>query len=262
MTHDDNWGWRARIGMFIVGSEAVPEAEWWTMVPPGVSVHAARVTAGAPWATWSNDHGTVDLCDDLAHGTEQFAAMRLSAVVIGHSSSSIVGGKGWDEAVVTHLAEILHEDTYVTTNGLDCVDALRISGVSKPFIVFPPWFDGETANAGVQYFNDQGFKPPGHLRWDPGLKWRDLPSGDLYANGLGLAQDVEALYRQVRAACPHDADGVLIAGTGVRCVGIIDTLEQDLGRPVLTANQASLWQCLRQSGVRAHVTGYGSLLTL
>ena len=41
----DNWGWRARIGLFIVGNEAVPEAEWWAMAPPGVSVHAARVTA-------------------------------------------------------------------------------------------------------------------------------------------------------------------------------------------------------------------------
>ena len=41
----DNWGWRARIGMFIVASEAVPEAEWWAMTPAGVSVHAARVEA-------------------------------------------------------------------------------------------------------------------------------------------------------------------------------------------------------------------------
>ena len=51
----DNWGWRARIGMFIVGNEAVPEAEWWAMAPPGVSVHAARITASAPWARWSAD---------------------------------------------------------------------------------------------------------------------------------------------------------------------------------------------------------------
>ena len=45
MTAKDNWGWRARIGLFIVGNEAVPEAEWWAMAPPGVSVNASRVTA-------------------------------------------------------------------------------------------------------------------------------------------------------------------------------------------------------------------------
>ena len=55
MTSNDNWGWRARIGLFIVGNEAVPEAEWWAMAPPGVSVHAARVTARAPWARWRDD---------------------------------------------------------------------------------------------------------------------------------------------------------------------------------------------------------------
>src|SRR3546814_20297528 len=51
----DNWGWQARIGMFIVSREAVPEAEWWAMSPPAVSVHAARVAARAPWARRRDD---------------------------------------------------------------------------------------------------------------------------------------------------------------------------------------------------------------
>ena len=33
MASADNWGWKARIGMFIVINEPVPEAEWWAMVP-------------------------------------------------------------------------------------------------------------------------------------------------------------------------------------------------------------------------------------
>ena len=60
---NDNWGWRARVGMFIVGNEAVPEAEWWAMAPPGVSVHAARVTAKSPWAMWRANKTEVDLAD-------------------------------------------------------------------------------------------------------------------------------------------------------------------------------------------------------
>ena len=71
MTHHDNWGWRARIGLFIVGNEAVPEAEWWAMAPPGVSVHAARVTARAPWAAWLADRSGVVLEEDLARGARQ-----------------------------------------------------------------------------------------------------------------------------------------------------------------------------------------------
>ena len=262
MLQVDNWGWQARIGMFIVGSEAVPEAEWWAMLPPGVSVHAARVTARAPWARWRADRSGVDLKDDLVRGARQFAAMRLSAVVVGHSSSSILGGPGWDEAIVGALSEALAPGVFVTTNGLDCLAALLASAVRRPFLVLPPWFDDATVAAGVRYYEGHGFQPAGHLRYDPGRNWRDVPPGDMYPQGMGFEQEVEPLYAQIRAACPATADGVLIAGTGFRCVAILDALERDLKRPVLSANQASLWHCLRTAGVHAQVAGYGSLFRL
>ena len=264
---DDRWGWRARIGMFIVGGEAVPEAEWWAMAPPGVSVHAARVTSATPWARWQADKAGVDLADDLLRGARQFAAMRLEAVVLGHTSSSVVGGKGWDEAVAASLSAVmgtggLGKAAKVTTNGLDTLAALRASGVTQPFLVLPPWFPDDTLQAAVRYYTDHGLAPVGHLRMDPGRTWRDLPPQTLYGHGLGFEQEVEPLYAQIRAACPAAADGVLIAGTGFRCVAILDALEGDLGRPVISANQASLWHCLRLSGVRTPVAGYGRLLGL
>ncbi|MEQ9334326.1 hypothetical protein [Thalassobaculum sp.] len=262
MTQNDNWGWKARLGMFIVSSEAVPEAEWWAMAPPHVSVHAARVTAKAPWARWRDDRSGVELADDLARGAAQFAAMRLSAVVLGHSSSSVLGGSGWDEAVVAALSAAVAPGTAVTTNGLDCQAGLRAAGVRRPFVVVPAWFDEAFAVAAAGYFADRGFDPAGHLRYDPGRKWRDMAPGELYPAGMGFEQEVEPLYAQIRAACPAGADGVLIAGTGFRCVAILDALEQDLKRPVLSANQASLWRGLRLSGVHTPVAGYGSLLRL
>lgn len=262
MKANDNWGWRARIGQFIVGNEAVPEAEWWAMAPTGVSVHAARVTARAPWARWDAARKDVELEDDLIRGAKQFAAMRLAVVAVGHSSSSILGGKGWDEATVSRLATLIGGATVVTTNGGDTQAALRAMGVKRPFLVLPPWFGDELAAAGVRYYADHGLIPAGHLRYDPGRKWRDLPPSDLYAHGMGFEQEIEPLYAQIRKACPAAADGVLIAGTGFRCVGIIDPLEQDLGRPVITANQASLWHCLRLAGLQVPVAGYGGLLRL
>lgn len=267
MVQNDNWGTQARIGMFIVGNECVPEAEWWAMVPPNVSVHAARVMARAPWARWRADRSGVDLEDDLIRGARQFAAMRLSAVVVGHSSSSFLGGKGWDEAVVAELSKILTAgslapDVIVTTNGLDCLAALRASGIERPFLVLPPWFGDDTVAAGLRYLADLGISLAGHLRYDPGPEWRDVAPGDLYRLGMGFAQEIEPLRAQIVSACPNSADGILIAGTGFRCVGIIEALEQDLQRPVITANQASLWQCLRLAGVRTKVDGYGRLLRL
>ncbi len=263
---NDNWGWRTRIGMFIVGSEAVPEAEWWAMMPSGVSVHAARVTAKAPWAPWRADRSGVKLADDLQRGCRQLAAMRLSAVVIGHTSSSVVGGKGWDDAIVAALTAELRDSVgdgpIVTTNGRDTLAALKASGVERPFLVLPPWFPDDTVQAALRYYTDHGLPPVAHLRMDPGRKWRDLPPGDLYGHGLGFAQEIEPLYRQIRTACPDDADGVLIAGTGFRCVALLEALEQDLARPVISANQASLWHCLRLAGLRDPVAGYGRLFSL
>ena len=39
----DGSGWRARIGVLTPDDDTVPESEFWTMAPDGVSVHAARV---------------------------------------------------------------------------------------------------------------------------------------------------------------------------------------------------------------------------
>jgi maleate isomerase len=262
MTQQDNWGWRARIGMFIVGNEAVPEAEWWAMAPKGVSIHAARVTARAPWAAWKADRSGVDPAEDLLRGAKQFAAMRLSAVTLGHTSSSVVGGKGWDEAIVENVSAIVGGDTIVSTNGLDTIAALKASNVRRPFVVLPAWFGDDFVQTALGYYKDHGFEPAGGLRYDPGPKWRGLPPGELTGQGMHLQQEIEPLYRQIRAACPKEADGVLIGGTGFRCVGILETLEQDLGRPAISANQASLWHCLRLAGVRQPVAGYGALLRL
>lgn len=263
MLNRDNWGSRARFGMFIVSSEAVPEAEWWAMLPPDTSVHAARINSTAPWAAWcDNNHSKVTLAADLARGAAQFACMRLNTVVVGHSSSSFVGGPGWDETVVEALHNILPATVHITTNGLDCVAALTASGIERPFIVFPPWFNETLIDTGVNYFTSRGFAPVGSLSADPGPKWQGVPPGELYPQGMGFEQDVELLGKEILTACPVDADGVLIAGTGFRCVGICEALEKALDRPVITANQASLWRCLRMAGVNDKVSGYGRLLKL
>ena len=140
--------------------------------------------------------------------------------------------------------------------------ALRTSNVRRPYLLMPPWFNDATVAAGVRYYKDQGFEPAGHLRYVPGPEWRDLPPGDLYGRGMGFAQEVESLHTQICKGCPTAADGVLIAGTGFRCVAILKALEQDLKRPVLSANQVSLWHCLQLAGVRSEVSGYGNIFKL
>ena len=256
----DNHGSRARFGIFIVGVEPVPEAEWWAMAPEGVSIHAARITSATPWAAWNADRSDVTLSPDLARGADQFRGMALDAVTLAHSSSSVLGGAGWDAVVTTRLRAQLHPDTQFTTNGADCALALQALGATRPFVVFPPWFEMSFGETTVDYMRASGLEPAGTLRNTPEAKWADIPPRQLYANLMHLEQRPDLLRDQVTDACPDTADSVLLVGTGLRCVSIIGDLEAELHRPVVTANQASLWRCLRLAGIDDPVTGYGRLL--
>jgi maleate isomerase len=41
---------------------------------------------------------------------------------------------------------------------------------------------------------------------------------------------------------------------------VIEQLEQDLGKPVITSNQATAWQLMRLLGIDDPIEGYGELL--
>ena len=161
--------------------------------------------------------------------------MALSAVTLGHSSSSVVGGRGWDEAVVARLSPLVHSATRVTTNGSDCVHALRAMGVTRPFLVIPPWFGDAFLGRAAGYFSDRGFAEPAVFRHVPEARWAELPPGELYASFMHLDQRLDLLRDQVLQHCPPDCDGVLFVGTGLRCVGLIEEVETSLDRPVVTA---------------------------
>jgi maleate isomerase len=256
----DNWGQAARIGIFIVAREVVPEAEWWAMRPPAVSVHAARVAAAAPWAVWRPDRGGVELAPDLARGCDALRDIRPAVAVLAHSSSSFVGGPGWDEAAIAAMAARLDGATVATTNGLDMRLALARLGLARPFLVMPAWMTDGLVDSAAAYFATFGFSVASAWRYQPPAPWRAIAPQDLYARGMATAQETESLFEQICQHCPPEADGVLLAGTGFRCAGIIDALEERLNRPVVGANQASLWRALQVSGAATPVSGYGRLL--
>jgi maleate cis-trans isomerase len=52
----------------------------------------------------------------------------------------------------------------------------------------------------------------------------------------------------------------LLSGTGLPTAAVLETLERDLGVPVISSNQACLWRALRLAGVREPVPGFGRLL--
>jgi len=56
-----------------------------------------------------------------------------------------------------------------------------------------------------------------------------------------------------------DAQVVFLSGLGMPTISILDTLEHELGKPVISAASAMVWQALRLAGVRERVSGYGAL---
>jgi maleate cis-trans isomerase len=62
------------------------------------------------------------------------------------------------------------------------------------------------------------------------------------------------------AAADHqDAQAVLLPDTALHTIGLLDALDARVGKPVLTANQVSIWQGLRLAGADARRPGLGAL---
>jgi maleate cis-trans isomerase len=62
------------------------------------------------------------------------------------------------------------------------------------------------------------------------------------------------------AAADHaDAQAVLLPDTALHTIGLLDALEARVGKPVLTANQVSIWQGLRLAGAAEPRSGLGAL---
>src|SRR5258708_174435 len=59
-----------------------------------------------------------------------------------------------------------------------------------------------------------------------------------------------------------DIDGLFLSCTGMRALGIVEALEERLGKPVVTSNQALAWHALRLAGHAAPIAGFGRLLRL
>jgi maleate cis-trans isomerase len=72
----------------------------------------------------------------------------------------------------------------------------------------------------------------------------------------------ERAYGLARLADKQDAEAVFLSGTGLPTLPVLELLEQDLGKPVISSASAMMWHALRLAGVRQPIPGYGRLLTL
>lgn len=251
MWQPDGWGWRGRIGVLTPHADIGPESEFRAMAPDGVSVHAARVPfrSMAPGGAMDSTialEGVRAFADPpyVDDAAELLAGAPLHVIAFGFTSSSYVRGAADDAALKSRLERRTRGVPVIITCSA-AVLALRALQVRRLALIDPPWFSADLNQMGAEYFRSQGFEV---VYAAPAA----LPSGQYLVHP-------GQIYEWARTHVPVNAEAVFVGGNGFRAIGVIQALEEDLKRPVLTANQVAFWQALRLSGTRSQVVGYGEL---
>lgn len=139
-------------------------------------------------------------------------------------------------------------DAQVTDMASATLVALNELGVRRP-AVLRPYLD-ELHELNLELLRDAGHEVVGH-------------------RNLGLATDVEitaisprSLMECALASDHRDADVLFLGCSALRACtpGLLDELEERLGKPVLSTQQAFLWHLLRLAGIDDRIGGYGGLL--
>jgi len=58
-----------------------------------------------------------------------------------------------------------------------------------------------------------------------------------------------------------ESDAILISSIALHTIEIIEALEWDLKKPVITSNQVTMWKLLRLANVNEGIEGFGKLLS-
>ncbi len=91
----------------------------------------------------------------------------------------------------------------------------------------------------------------------------------VHLNSLGIWTAVEVgavgpeqVIEFVRANNHPDAEAILIPDTALHTTGFLPALDEAAGKPVLTANQVTMWEALRLGGRLQSREGFGRLFAL
>ena len=223
-------GWRARIGLLYPASGLVDD-EFYRLVPPGVSVHIARVGA----------HGNISAekvkafsePENLIRAAKDLEPIRPTCIAWACTSGSFLVGKEGSRRQIAALAK--STGTTCTNTSESMVQALQHLGV-KRVGVGTPYPDDFNAPI-VKFLEEHGFEVPtiDNLRLQN--DWE-----------IGNASP-ETIYSLARRVAVDRAEAVFLSCTGLDAIDLIEDMERDLGRPVLTANQVTMWNALRLAGV-------------
>ena len=167
-------------------------------------------------------------------------------IVYGCTSGSFITGAENDTAIADKIETLTGIPAITTSTAVR--KALHAVGARRVFMVTPY---PETINQQeAAFLNHHGVTVAG---WDTfncrtSEEIREVDSGEVKAMVLKHREDVT------------DCDGVFISCTQLFTMDQIDSIEAELGRPVVSSNQACLWAALRHKKIESRGLGAGRLL--
>lgn len=234
-----------RIGLVYMASSTLMEAEMYAMATPGVTVHTSRVTL--PKVTVEGIDAMMR-SPQLREAAELVAQAPLDVLIFGGTSASFLHGTAWDRLLVDRLNEWTGLTGRCTTTSTASIAALDAVGAGPITLVTP--YRQEVVDRAVRFFGDNGHPVVASVGLD-------------ITDDRALAEvPLERVFDLAVETDTPEAEAVFISCTNFASVGAIAALEDALGKPVVSAVQASFWHCLRLADAPAARPGFGSLFRL
>ncbi|WP_299628704.1 Asp/Glu racemase [uncultured Tateyamaria sp.] len=236
---------RARLGVLVPFTNGNLEPDLVLMRPDGVSLHSARMGGydedEVPDAAQMQGLGAADLDGPLS----LLLGVKPDVVIYGCTSATLTHGPAFDRALADRIAAASGAKTVTAAGAL--VHALTALNVKK--IGFASPYVPAINDMAVGFLGDLGFETVSRAEVDATL-----------GNHEQGALDPDAVYALGLRANSVAAEAIVLSCTEMRSVEVIDRLEQRLGKPVVTSNQAIMFETLGALGIGGGMQGFGQLL--
>jgi len=230
---------RAKIGFVLLATEQTIEDDMYTLLPKGVGIHFSRVSIPDSITTQT----LTDLANDLGPAAAQILPDgSLDVITYACTSGSLVVGENKVFAELAKGAPTASKTSLITS----AMRALNRVG-AKRIVVATPYLD-EINLVEKEYMESRGFEI------------LDIQGLQLEKDSDMIRVTPESILRFAESLDRDDADALFLSCGALRSIDIIDSLEQRIGKPVITSNQAMAWDVMRLAGITDSIDGYGSLL--
>ncbi|WP_299286206.1 Asp/Glu racemase [uncultured Tateyamaria sp.] len=236
---------QARFGVLVPFTNSNLEPDMALLRPDGVSLHFARMGGydedEIPDADQMHALGAADLDEPL----RLLTGVKPDVVVYGCTSATLTHGPAFDRDLAARIAQASGAKTVTAAGAL--VAALTALEARK--IAFASPYVPTINDMAIHFLGQMGFDTVHRADFE----------GTLDNEGQGALSPREVFALGQRA--DHlEAEVVVLSCTDMRSVEVLEDLEQALGKPVISSNQAMVFQAMCLLGLRAPITGFGQLL--